>query len=268
MERIMRRYFIFFFIGVTLFGAFATTKVHAEASISMSYSPEDTVKQPPLVQKVAILAGMAILPFAIMLLTSFMKMVIVLSLLRQALGVQNSPPNPVINGIALLMAIYVMAPTCMAMYTESEEYIKTSAPAGSEATFSPASVDYMIGIFDHSKEPMRKFLIKNSSTKHRTYFYQLAKQKFPAPYKSQLKSSDFIIVIPAYLTSQVKGAFEVGVLLYLPFFVIDLVVSNILLAMGMMMLSPLTIALPLKLLLLVMVDGWTLLIEGIVLTYR
>ena len=123
----MRRYLIFLFLGVTFFGAFATTKVYADAAITQQISPTDTVQQPPLVQKVVILAGMAILPFAIMLLTSFMKMVIVLSLLRQALGVQNSPPNPVINGIALLMAIYVMAPTCMAMYTESEEYIKANA---------------------------------------------------------------------------------------------------------------------------------------------
>jgi type III secretion protein R len=265
----IRRYFIFLFLGVTLFGAFATTKAYCEdASISQQYSADDKVTQPPLVQKVALLAGMSILPFAIMLLTSFMKMVVVLSLLRQALGVQNSPPNPVISGIALLMAIYVMFPTCMAMYTESEDYIKNNAPAANEATFSPASVNYLVGIMDHAKEPMRKFLIKNSIQKHRTYFFQLAKQKFPPPFRNELKATDFIIVIPAYLTSQVKGAFEIGVLLYLPFFVIDLVVSNILLAMGMMMLSPLTIALPLKLLLLVMVDGWTLLIQGIVLTYR
>ena len=264
----MRRYFIYFFLAVMICGAFAGTKVHADAAISQQYSADDSVSQPPLVQKVAILAGMALLPFAIMLLTSFMKMVVVLSLLRQALGVQNAPPNPVINGIALLMAIYVMSPTCMAMYTESEEYIKTKAPSANEAVLSPGSVDYLIGILDHAREPMRTFLIRNSSQKHRAYFYQLAKQKFPPAYKSQIKSTDFLIVIPAYLTSQVKGAFEIGVLLYLPFFVIDLVVSNILLAMGMMMLSPLTIALPLKLLLLVMVDGWTMLIEGIVLTYR
>ncbi len=265
----MRRYFIFLFLGISLFGAFAATKCYGdEPALSQEYSATDAVKQPPLVQKVALLAGMALLPFAVMLLTSFMKMVVVLSLLRQALGVQNAPPNPVINGIALLMTVYVMFPTCMAMYSESEDYIKKNAPAASEATFSPASVDYLIGILDHSKEPLRKFLVKNSSVKHRTYFYQLAKTKFPAPFKNELKASDFIVVVPAYLTSQVKGAFEIGVLLYLPFFVIDLVVSNILLAMGMMMLSPLTIALPLKLLLLVMVDGWTLLIEGIVLTYR
>ncbi|MBM3192877.1 MAG: EscR/YscR/HrcR family type III secretion system export apparatus protein [Chlamydiae bacterium] len=265
----IRRYFIFLFLGIALFGAFATTKAYCEdVSISQQYSPDDKVTQPPLVQKVALLAAMSILPFAIMLLTSFMKMVVVLSLLRQALGVQNSPPNPVINGIALLMAIYVMFPTCMAMYSESEDYIKNNAPSASESTFSPESVNYLVGIIDHGKEPMRKFLIKNSIQKHRNYFFQLAKQKFPAPFRNELKATDFIIVIPAYLTSQVKGAFEIGVLLYLPFFVIDLVVSNILLAMGMMMLSPLTIALPLKLLLLVMVDGWTLLIQGIVLTYR
>lgn len=265
----MRRYFIFLLLGFTLFGAFASTKLHAAPpSVSEQMSETEAVKQPPLVQKVAILAGLSLLPFAVMLLTSFLKMVVVLSLLRQALGVQNSPPNPVINGIALLMAIYVMFPTGMAMYNDSQEFIQTKAPAATESFISNASVEYMVGVIEHGQEPMRKFLIKNSMQKHRTYFYQLAKQKFPPPFKSELKSTDFIVIIPAYITSQVKGAFEIGVLLYLPFFVIDLVVSNILLAMGMMMLSPLTIALPLKLLLLVMVDGWTLLIEGIVLTYR
>lgn len=231
------------------------------------YEDFQNTSQPPLVQKVAVLAGLALAPFAIMLLTSFLKMVIVLSILRQALGVQNSPPNQVINGIALLMAIYVMFPTCLAMYNESSKYIEEMAPKNS-SLFSDESVYYLIGIIDKGKEPMKQFLIKNSLQKHRTYFYQLAKQKFPPPYREALKSDDFIIVIPAYITSQVKGAFEISVLLYLPFFVIDLVTSNILLAMGMMMLSPLTIALPLKLLLLVMVDGWTLLVEGIVLTYR
>ena len=91
---------------------------------------------------------------------------------------------------------------------------------------------------------------------------------FPEPFKSALKLNDFVILVPAFITSQLKSAFEVGVLIYLPFFVIDLVVSNILLAMGMMMLSPLTIALPIKLLLLVLVDGWTVLIQGLALSFR
>ena len=267
--RLARRYiYLFLFslmaVGNTLQAAPATG---GAKSTTFQANSADQDAQPPLVQKVVFIAGLSLLPFFVMLLTSFLKMVIVLSLLRQALGVQNAPPNQVINGIALLMAIYVMFPTGLAMYKEAQTYIEEEAPKSGQI-FDPASVTYMVNVIDKSKEPMRKFLIKNTMAKHKSYFYGLAKTKFPKPYKNELNKNDFIVLIPAYITSQVKGAFEVGVLIYLPFFVIDLVTSNILLAMGMMMLSPLTIALPLKLLLLVMVDGWTLVVEGIVLTYR
>jgi type III secretion protein R len=268
MRSFSRRYLFFFFLTAFALGGAISTPVYAqEKSFSEKVANTEEVSQPPLVQKVAVIAGLSLLPFAIMLLTSFLKMVIVLSLLRQALGVQNSPPNQVINGMALLMAIYVMFPTCLAMYKEAETYIESAAPKDGNI-LSEASVEYLIGVLDRGKEPMRKFLVKNTIPKHKNYFFQLAKQKFPAPFKNELQANDFIILIPAYITSEVKGAFEIGVLIYLPFFVIDLVTSNILLAMGMMMLSPLTIALPLKLLLLVMVDGWTLIVEGVVLTYR
>jgi type III secretion protein R len=262
------RYLFFFCLtALALGGAMSTPAYAAEKGLSEKLTETGETKQPPLVQKVVVIAGLSLLPFAIMLLTSFLKMVIVLSLLRQALGVQNSPPNQVINGMALLMAIYVMFPTCLSMYKEAETYIESAAPKNGDI-LSEASVEYLIGVLDKGKEPMRKFLVKNTIPKHTNYFYQLAKQKFPPPFKNELKPNDFIILVPAYITSEVKGAFEIGVLIYLPFFVIDLVTSNILLAMGMMMLSPLTIALPLKLLLLVMVDGWTLIVEGVVLTYR
>src|SRR5207342_2497750 len=109
---------------------------------------------------------------------------------------------------------------------------------------------------------------RNSSQKHMQSFYQLAYRIFPEPYKTELKSNDFIILVPSFVTSQLKTAFEIGVLIYLPFFVIDMVVSNILLAMGMMMLSPLTIALPIKLLLIVILDGWTVLVQGLAMTFR
>ena len=134
--------------------------------------------------------------------------------------------------------------------------------------FSSESALFIKNVVDVSKEPLRKFLQKNTTRNHTVYFYKLAYSKFPQEYKKNLSNQDFIVLIPAFITSQLKGAFEIGVLIYLPFFVIDLVTSNILLAMGMMMLSPLTIALPLKLLLLVMVDGWTLIIQGIVQTYK
>ncbi len=245
--------------------ASATELLSQAGNSASSDDPDAQAKGPTLVTKVSVLAGLALLPFAIMLLTSFLKIVIVLSLLRNALGVQQSPPNQAINGIALLMTIYVMFPTCLSMYNAAEEYIKKETP---KELFSSDSAYYLVNVLDKAKEPMRNFLQNNTISKHMKYFYQLAYRTFPKEFRSELKMSDFIILIPAYITSQLKGAFEIGVLIYLPFFVIDLVTSNILLAMGMMMLSPLTIALPLKLLLIVMVDGWTLVIQGLVMTYR
>ncbi|MBI5346614.1 MAG: type III secretion system export apparatus subunit SctR [Chlamydiae bacterium] len=213
----------------------------------------------------AVLAGLALLPFAIMLLTSFVKIVVVLSLLRNALGVQQTPPNQVLNGIALLMTVYVMFPTGIAMYNAGQEAINAPSP---KEMLSSESAAYILNVVDKSKEPLRAFLQRNCAAKHMTSFYQLAYRVFPEPYRSSLKINDFIVLIPSFITSQLKAAFEIGVLIYLPFFVIDLVVSNILLAMGMMMLSPLTIALPIKLLLLVMIDGWTVLLQGLVLTFK
>ncbi len=223
-----------------------------------------SITGPSVVTKLGVLAGLAVIPYLIMLLTSFVKIVIVLSLLRNALGVQQSPPNQVINGIALIMTIYIMFPTALAMYNVSKEEIAKSPPQ----VLSGESARYLINVVDKAKEPMRDFLERNCAQKQVNGFYQIAYRIFPEPFKSDLKPKDFIVLIPSFITTQLKSAFEIGVLIYLPFFVIDLVTSNILLAMGMMMLSPLTIALPIKLLLLVMIDGWTVLIQGLTLTFR
>jgi len=220
---------------------------------------------PSIITRMAVLAGVALLPFAVMLLTSFVKMIIVLSLLRNALGVQQTPPNQILTGMALLLTIYVMFPTGVAMYNSAQEVIENQSP---KEIFSSETASYLIKVVDKSKEPMRTFLQKNTQLKHMKSFYQIAYKLFPEPYKSTLKPNDFIILVPSFITSQLKAAFEIGVLIYLPFFVIDLVTSNILLAMGMMMLSPLTISLPIKLLLLVMIDGWTILVQGLVLTFK
>ncbi|MCP5492146.1 MAG: type III secretion system export apparatus subunit SctR [Chlamydiales bacterium] len=243
----------------------ASVKNQIENLISQNSDASQPASQPSLPVEMAILAGLALLPFAIMLLTSYLKMVIVLSLMRNAIGVQNSPPNQALTGIALIMAIYVMYPTGVAMYNASEQFITEAAP---EKLFSQNTALYLMGILDRAKGPMKLFLEKNSSAKHIQLFYRLAEKSITGTSGTNLKPTDFIIIVPAFITSQLKTAFEIGVLIYLPFFVIDLVTSNILLAMGMMMLSPLTIALPLKLLLIVMVDGWTLVIDGIVKTFR
>ncbi len=220
---------------------------------------------PPITLQIAVLAALSLLPWVIMMLTSYIKIVVVISLLRSALGVQQAPPNQVVNGIALLLTIYVMFPTGLQMYQSAKTYLEENAPA---KLLSAETAGYIIGAVNYTKEPLKNFLQKNTSPASLDRFYRMAYRIFPQPYRTDLSKNDFIIIIPAYITSQLRDAFAIGVLIYLPFFVIDLVTSNILLAMGMMMLSPLTISLPLKLLLLVMVDGWTILIQGLVFTFR
>lgn len=261
------------FLFICCLGIFASdpltaqeTPLRTETMQAFAAAENPEANAPPaLVTEMAVLAGLSILPFAVMLLTSYVKIVVVLSLLRNALGVQQTPPNAVLNGIALLMTIYVMFPTGLAMYNAAGNYIETAAP---KELISAPTAGYIINVVDKAKEPLRDFLQRNTIGKHITSFYQLAYKSFPDNFRTSLQPTDFIVLIPAFITTQLKAAFEIGVLVYLPFFVIDLVTSNILLAMGMMMLSPLTIALPLKLLLLVMVDGWTLIIQGLVLSFR
>jgi type III secretion protein R len=234
-------------------------------AISKTFTSEQESSNPSMVTKLAVIAGLSLLPYSIMLLTSFTKIVVVLSLLRQALGVQQTPPNQVLNGIALLVTLYVMFPTALKMYAAAED-VMTKNPPGE--VFSSEAALFVVNVIDKAKEPLRDFLQKNVTAQHMQSFYKLGYRIFPDPYKAHLKPNDFIVLIPSFITSQLKGAFEIGVLIYLPFFVIDLVVSNILLAMGMMMLSPLTIALPIKLLLIVMLDGWTVLVQGLAMTFR
>jgi type III secretion protein R len=223
-------------------------------------------KRPSLITQAWALTLFSLMPFIIMILTSFLKIVVVLSLLRNALGVQTAPPNQIINGIALMLSLFVMYPTMLEMYKAGEKAVATmNAP---ESLISPESPAYIIAIAKEAQEPLREFLKNNSEPKHHALFFRIAYRILPEDYRSNLKPDDLIILVPSYITSQLKDAFEIGVLIYIPFFVIDLVTSNILLAMGMMMLSPVTISMPLKLFLLVMLDGWTLLIEGLINTFR
>lgn len=228
--------------------------------------PIDYAKRPSLITQAASLTLLSLLPFIIMILTSFLKIVVVLSLLRNALGVQQAPPNQIINGVAFMLSLFVMYPTAIQMYDAAQKVVvSTQAP---DSLVSANSSAYIVAVASEAREPLREFLKRNSSVKHQALFYRLAYRILPDGNRPDLKPDDFMVVVPAYITSQLKDAFEIGVLIYIPFFVIDLVTSNILLAMGMMMLSPVTISMPLKLFLLVMLDGWTLLIEGLVNTFR
>jgi type III secretion protein R len=225
-----------------------------------------TLKRPSLITQAVLLSLLSLMPFIIMILTSFLKIVVVLSLLRSALGVQQAPPNQVINGVAFLLSLFIMYPTGVQMYQAAQSTInQRNVP---DSLLAPDSSTYVIEVASAASEPLKEFLKRNSSGRHQALFYRLAYRGLPEDYRASLKPDDFIILVPSYITGQLKDAFEIGVLIYIPFFVIDLVTSNILLAMGMMMLSPVTISMPLKLFLLVMLDGWTILIEGLVKTFQ
>lgn len=218
---------------------------------------------PDLTTQAIVLIFLALLPFLIMLLTSFLKIIITLALLRSALGVQQTPPNQVLNGIALLLTIYVMFPVGNQMYQKMQPILQAPLP---KQFLSAETAQTTVMLINAAKEPFRDFLIRNTNQKNLNGFYKLAQKSFPK--NVEIESKDYIVIIPAFITSQIQSAFQIGTLIYLPFFVIDLVTSNVLLAMQMMMLSPLSISLPLKLLLVVMIDGWTILLEGLVLSFK
>lgn len=224
------------------------------------------LKRPSLVTQAVLLSLLSLMPFIIMILTSFLKIVVVLSLLRSALGVQQAPPNQVINGVAFLLSLFIMYPTGIQMYKAAENAM--SQQVIPDSLTAPDSSSYVLEVASAAAEPLKEFLRRNSSGRHQALFYRLAYRGLPEEYRASLKPEDLIVLVPSYITGQLKDAFEIGVLIYIPFFVIDLVTSNILLAMGMMMLSPVTISMPLKLFLLVMLDGWTILIEGLVKTFQ
>jgi type III secretion protein R len=159
-----------------------------------------------------------------------------------------------------------MFPTGVKMYDATKEMIRSKDIP--QELVSADSAEYIIALASKAREPLRDFLKNNSIVKHQRAFFKSVYKVLPEEYRDDLKTDDFLVLVPAFIASQLKSAFEIGVLIYIPFFVIDLVVSNILLAMGMMMLSPVTISMPLKLFLLVMLDGWTLLIEGLVSTFK
>lgn len=203
------------------------------------------------------LALLGLVPLVFVTTTSFLKISIVLSLVRNALGVQQAPPNIVLYALALMMTVFIMAPI--------GQDIGDAIQSDPNATRSATS---LVAAAKRGAEPMRKFLLTNSKVEQRDFFMGQAKRIWPPKMASEVRQDDLLILVPSFVVTELTAAFEIGFLLFLPFIVIDLVVSNILMAMGMMMVSPATITLPLKLFLFVMVDGWSRLLHGLVLTYR
>ncbi|MBX7149095.1 type III secretion system export apparatus subunit SctR [bacterium] len=225
----------------------------------------------PIAQPVVILIFLVILslaPFLVMMMTSFVKITVVFSLIRTALGTQQIPPNQIITGLALILTIYVMIPVGADIYDNVKSTIHDTG--SNQPIMSMASIDVLKQAFDKGKEPMRAFLTKHASTKDRSLFFNMAKKlraNSTSTSIAEIGENDFIVLVPAFMITELAEAFQIGFILFLPFLVIDMVVSNILLAMGMFMVSPVTISLPFKLLLFVLVDGWYLITQGLVMGY-
>lgn len=224
----------------------------------------DNVINKPLVLMTA-LAVLALIPFVLIMVTSFVKIAVVLSIVRQAIGTQQIPPTQVITGLATVLTIYVMTPVGLEVYHTSQDVMAQSSPAASLANLT---VDQIIKIAREAQHPMRQFLIKHAHMKDRDMFYKLAWRMRQPRDRATLTDEDFSIIVPAFVISELKEAFQIGFILFVPFLVIDMVVSNILMALGMQMLSPTTISLPFKILLFVLVDGWYLITKGLMLGYQ
>ncbi len=218
----------------------------------------------PLVMITA-LAVIGFLPFIAVMVTSFVKIVVVLSIVRTSLGTQQIPPNQVITGLALLMTVYIMMPVGLQIYREAGAIVNTRSKA---PLLSDASVELAVQAAKVAREPLRDFLVKHCHDKDRALFFNLAKKMREKEDRPEVNENDFTIIMPAFVVSELKEAFQIGFIVFLPFIVIDMVVANILLALGIFMLSPITISLPFKLLLFVLIDGWYLLAKGLVLGYQ
>lgn len=210
---------------------------------------------------IAFFAGLSLVALLAMVATSFLKLAVVMGLIRNALGIQSIPPNMVLNALAVILSFYILAPVGEEMWAV---YSKLSADVSPDA-----KVEEWTEIALKSAEPYRQWLDKQTGERERAFFVATAERLWSKDgvESALVDPNSFHILIPSFCVSELSRAFKIGFLVYLPFIAIDIIVSNILLAMGMMMVSPVTISLPFKLLLFVMVDGWTLLIQGLVRGY-
>ncbi len=213
------------------------------------------------VNPLLLVGGLALLglaPFMLMMVTSYVKIVVVTSLVRNALGVQQVPPAMALNGLAIIFTIFIMAPVASNTYDLLQQQQISEQPTVTEA----------ITIASNISGPLKHFLTQNTDPNVLRTFMATAQRIWPVDKHSTITEDNFFILVPAFSITELTKAFQIGFLLYLPFVAIDLIISNILLAMGMMMVSPMTISLPFKLLLFVTLDGWLKISQGLLLSYR
>jgi flagellar biosynthetic protein FliP len=198
------------------------------------------------IQTMLLLTSLTFLPAALLMMTGFTRIIIVLSLMRQALGTPASPPNQVLLGLSLFLTFFVMSPVLDKIYVDAYKPLSENRITMEEA-------------LDRGAVPLRAFMLKQTREADLGLFLKLSRQ--PAPAK--VEEISMKILIPAYVTSELKTAFQIGFAVFIPFLIIDMLVASVLMSMGMMMVSPVLISLPFKIMLFVLVDGWNLLIGSL-----
>lgn len=201
----------------------------------------------------------SLLPFAFMTLTAFVKISTVLQIVRGAIGAQNVPTNTVIMAFAGALTLLAMAPVGSRIADRAAPLLAPEADRDTAA--------FVLGFVDATREPIRNFLKANGSERERARFFEIAKAARPVEERTAVGRDDLVVLVPAFVVTELLEAFALGFALYLPFLIIDLVVSNVLLALGMQMMSPTQVSLPFKLLLFVAIDGWGLLAQTLVTGY-
>lgn len=230
--------------------AFAEPLTLPNVSLSIG-GTADPGKAATIIQLLFILTVLSLAPAILLMLTSFTCIVVVFSLLRHALGTQQMPPNQIVIGLALFLTFFIMAPVWQKVNNDAlKPYYEEQIT--SEKALSLAST------------PVKEFMLKQTRERDLALFVQIAKEKRP----EKQEDISLLVLIPAFVISELKTAFQIGFLIYMPFFIIDIVVASILLSMGMMMLPPIMISLPFKLLLFVLVDGWYLIVGSMVRSFQ
>ena len=237
-----------FMIFLTGAEAFAQSSGLTLPTVNMGFKSIDNPQE--VVSAIKIVLMMTVLtlaPAALILMTSFTRLIIVLSFLRQALGVQQMPPNQVLVGLALFLTFFIMGPTFQEMNTQGIQPYIASKITQDEA-------------IEKTLAPIRRFMFHQTRPQDLNLFVRLSKMESP----KTLADIPTLVLIPSFVISELKTAFQIGFIIFLPFLVIDMVAASVLMAMGMMMLPPVVISLPLKLMLFILVDGWSLLIGSMV----
>jgi flagellar biosynthetic protein FliP len=230
---------------ILLIAALALPSAAAAQSLTLDMGDGDGFSS-RIVQLVMLMTVLSLAPSILIMMTSFIRIVVVLSLLRTAIGIQQSPPNPVIMSLALFLTAFVMAPTFTEAYNagiaplmKEEMPIEQALPAAAA--------------------PLKEFMLTQTREKDLALFFDMAKIKPETP-----EASPLYVVTPAFMISELRRAFEIGFMIFIPFLIIDMVISSILMAMGMLMLPPIVISLPFKLIFFVLIDGWRLVAGSLV----